>query len=60
MAQQTWAAARERDDYASFAPWLDRIFALARERADAVGYERRARATTRCSTTTSRADDGPA
>jgi len=39
MAQQAWAAARERDDFASFAPWLDRIFALARERADAVGYE---------------------
>jgi carboxypeptidase Taq len=39
MAQQSWAAARQRDDFASFAPWLDRIFALARERADAVGYE---------------------
>jgi carboxypeptidase Taq len=39
MAQQTWAEARRRDDYASFAPWLDRIFALARERADAVGYD---------------------
>jgi carboxypeptidase Taq len=39
MAQQSWAAARERNDYPSFAPWLDRVFALARERADAVGYE---------------------
>ena len=39
MAQQSWAEARRRDDYAAFAPWLDRIFALARERADAVGYE---------------------
>jgi len=39
VAQQTWAEARRRDDYAAFAPWLDRIFALARERADAVGYE---------------------
>jgi len=38
VAQQTWADARRRDDYAAFAPWLDRIFALARERADAVGY----------------------
>ena len=38
MAQQTWAESRRRDDYASFAPWLDRIFALARERADAIGY----------------------
>jgi carboxypeptidase Taq len=40
VAQQTWAEARRNDDYASFAPWLDRIFALARERADAVGYDR--------------------
>jgi carboxypeptidase Taq len=39
VAQQTWAEARRNDDYASFAPWLDRIFALARERADAVGYD---------------------
>src|SRR4051812_40169941 len=38
LAQQTWAESRRRDDYASFAPWLDRIFALARERADAIGY----------------------
>src|SRR5512140_3409686 len=38
MSQQTWADARKRDDYAAFAPWLDRIFSLARERADAVGY----------------------
>jgi carboxypeptidase Taq len=38
MAQQAWADARRRDDYAAFSPWLDRIFALAREKADAVGY----------------------
>jgi carboxypeptidase Taq len=39
VAQATWAESRRNDDYASFAPWLDRIFALARERADAVGYD---------------------
>ena len=39
VAQATWAESRRNDDYASFAPWLDRIFALARERADAAGYE---------------------
>jgi carboxypeptidase Taq len=39
MSQQTWAEARRRDDFAAFAPWLDRIFALAREKADAVGHE---------------------
>jgi carboxypeptidase Taq len=38
VAQQAWAESRRQDDYASFAPWLDRIFALAREKADAVGY----------------------
>jgi len=39
MSQQAWSEARRRDDFATFAPWLDRVFALARERADAVGYE---------------------
>jgi carboxypeptidase Taq len=39
MAQQTWGESRRQDDFASFAPWLDRIFALAREKADAVGYD---------------------
>ena len=39
VAQQTWAESRRNDHYASFAPWLERIFALARERADAVGYD---------------------
>ncbi|MGK2962786.1 MAG: carboxypeptidase M32, partial [Gemmatimonadaceae bacterium] len=27
-----------RDDFDSFAPWLDKTFALAREKADAIGY----------------------
>jgi len=38
LASQTWAEARKRDEFAMFAPWIDRIFALAREEADAVGY----------------------
>jgi carboxypeptidase Taq len=38
LASQKWAETRKRDDFKSFAPWLDRIFALAREEADAVGY----------------------
>lgn len=38
MASQVWAEARRRDDYAAFAPWLERIFGLAREKADAVGH----------------------
>lgn len=38
LASQAWAEARKRDDYATFAPWLDRLFALAREETDAVGW----------------------
>jgi len=38
LASQKWAEARKRDDFKTFAPWLDRMFALAREEADAVGY----------------------
>lgn len=38
LASQAWADARKRDDFKAFVPWLDRIFALAREEADAVGY----------------------
>ena len=40
LASQQWAQARKRDDFKTFVPWLDRIFALAREEADAVGYAR--------------------
>jgi len=38
LASQAWAESRRRDDFKTFAPWLDRVFALAREEADAVGY----------------------
>jgi carboxypeptidase Taq len=38
LASQAWSDARKRDEFKSFAPWLDRTFALAREEADAVGY----------------------
>src|SRR5215204_6482850 len=38
IASQAWSDARKRDEFKAFAPWLDRIFALAREEADAVGY----------------------
>ncbi len=39
LSAQAWSEARDADDFASFAPWLDRTFALAREKADAYGYE---------------------
>ncbi len=38
LASQAWSDARKRDEFKIFAPWLDRVFALAREEADAVGY----------------------
>src|SRR5579871_4060406 len=34
-----WRRARERNDFASFAPWLERTIALQREVADRLGYE---------------------
>ncbi|HXI21503.1 MAG TPA: hypothetical protein VNH46_10480, partial [Gemmatimonadales bacterium] len=38
LAQAVWAEARQADDFSPFAPWLDRLFRLAREEAAAVGY----------------------
>ena len=38
MSSQAWMQAREKDDFGSFAPWLDQTFALAREKADAIGW----------------------
>jgi carboxypeptidase Taq len=38
LASQAWAEARTNDDFKAFTPWLERIFALAREKADAVGW----------------------
>jgi carboxypeptidase Taq len=39
LAQQEWAAAREEADFARFLPWLERVVALKRREADAIGYE---------------------
>jgi len=38
LASQAWAEARKNDDFKAFAPWLEKVFDLAREEADAVGY----------------------
>ena len=38
LASRAWAQARNKNSYKLFAPWLERIIALAREEADAVGY----------------------
>ena len=34
-----WAEARDKDEFKLFEPWLEKTFALAREKADAMGYE---------------------
>ena len=38
--QQAWVEARERDDFALFQPWLEKIVQLKRQQAEALGYER--------------------
>jgi carboxypeptidase Taq len=37
LAQQEWAAARRDADFARFRPWLERVTALKRREADAIG-----------------------
>jgi carboxypeptidase Taq len=39
LAQQEWAIARRRADYARFQPWLERIVAIKRLEIDALGWE---------------------
>lgn len=38
LAQQAWGDARAADDFSGFRPWLEKILALKREEAQAVGY----------------------
>jgi carboxypeptidase Taq len=38
QAQNIWAEARKKNDFPAFAPWLEKIVALKREEAQAVGY----------------------
>jgi carboxypeptidase Taq len=38
LAQQEWAAARLDDDFARFRPWLERVVALKRSEAEALGH----------------------
>jgi carboxypeptidase Taq len=39
QAQQVWDVARKEDDFAAFQPWLEKIVALKRQEAQAVGYK---------------------
>ncbi|MGV3722437.1 MAG: carboxypeptidase M32 [Actinomycetota bacterium] len=41
LAQEEWAKARAANDYAAFAPWLERIVELERRTAEALGYKER-------------------
>jgi carboxypeptidase Taq len=38
QAQNVWAEARRASNFAAFAPWLERVVALKRQEAQAVGY----------------------
>jgi len=40
LAQVAWVEAREKADYAHFAPHLEKLVTLAREKASALGYEK--------------------
>jgi carboxypeptidase Taq len=37
-AQQVWQEARQADDFAAFQPWLEKVVALLRQKAQAIGY----------------------
>ncbi len=38
-AQQVWQEARQANDFAAFQPWLGKVVALLRQKAQAVGYK---------------------
>ncbi len=37
-AQQAWQEARQADDFAAFLPWLEKVVALLRQKAQAIGF----------------------
>jgi carboxypeptidase Taq len=38
-AQQVWQEARQANDFAAFQPWLEKVVALLRQKAQAIGYQ---------------------
>src|SRR5690242_5772838 len=38
-AQQVWQEARQANDFATFQPWLEKVVALLRQKAQAIGYK---------------------
>ncbi len=41
LSEHAWQKARKRGDFPTMQPWLEKIFQLKREEADALGYEQR-------------------
>ena len=39
MAQGIWQEARQKSDFASFKPWLEKVIGLKQQRAEAIGYK---------------------
>jgi carboxypeptidase Taq len=39
QAQQAWEQARKANDFSGFRPWLEKVVALKRQEADAVGFQ---------------------
>jgi carboxypeptidase Taq len=39
LGQQAWVKARKENDFASFAPHLEKLYSLKREQAEALGYK---------------------
>src|SRR5262245_48182492 len=39
QAQQAWEQAKKTNDFPTFRPWLEKVVALKRQEADAVGYK---------------------
>ncbi len=39
MGQRAWQEAREKSNFASFRPWMEKIVKLKRQQAEAVGYK---------------------
>ena len=38
QSQEAWKGARERNDFAAFAPWLEKMVALQRRKAECLGF----------------------
>ncbi len=39
LAETEWETARAKSDFAMFAPWLEKVYDLTRQAAEAMGYE---------------------